>query len=401
MSKTFLVTGGAGFIGSHLVKLLLNKKFKVICLDWLTYAGNPENLNPHLENGAILFPEEGETPHWISHKVVGEELILGPEKYALPQLKRLKGFEFKWVSVNNLKREVDATLEEKDLLLIVGSVTDKKIAEILVSLSDGIFHLAAETHVDRSILDPEIFLKTDVLGTHVMLEAFRHNRKEEARFLHISTDEVYGEVLRGKVDENAPLNPRNPYSAAKSAADRLAYSYFVTSRLPVIIARPSNNYGPFQHPEKLIPLMIIRALENKSLPIYGDGQQVRDWSYVEDTAEALFFIYENGNEGEIYNIAGHNERKNVDVVRSILQILGKSEELISFVKDRPGHDRRYALDDKKLREVLGFKNITPFEEGLKRTINWYLENRDWIERALARDRETRDYFEKWYKERGF
>lgn len=401
MSKTFLVTGGAGFIGSHLVKTLLERGFKVICLDLLTYAGNPENLRPFINDGAILFPTDGESLDWMPQKIEEDDIILGPKKLPLPQLKKLVDFRFERVKVDNLKEKIRSNLKEKNLVLVVGSVADKRITKILTSLCDGIFHLAAETHVDRSILNPETFLKTDILGTYVMLEAFRQSGNEKRRFLHVSTDEVYGEILHGKVDEGAPLNPRNPYSASKAAADRLAYSYYVTYGLDIVIARPSNNYGPFQFPEKLIPFMIMRALENQSLPLYGNGQQVRDWSYVEDTAEALIFIYERGKRGEIYNIAGHNERKNIDVVKSILSHLRKGEEIIQFVKDRPGHDRRYALDDRKLRKTLGFEKTTPFEKGLKKTVNWYLENRDWLKKIIARNRETEEYFKKWYKERGF
>jgi dTDP-glucose 4,6-dehydratase len=395
--SSFLVTGGAGFIGSHLVKELIDKGASVICLDWMTYAGNPENLLPHLRDGAIVVPETVRIPLWVDLKVEGKGLRVVTKEAPFPQFDRLSGYELLWA--DDVGKMVGELIHDKKLVLVVGSVADRNLVRKLIPLTDGIFHLAAETHVDRSILDPEAFLKTDVLGTFVMLEALRKSGKS-IRFLHVSTDEIYGEIRTGRAIEDAPLNPRNPYSAAKAAADRLAYSYFTTYNLDVVIARPSNNYGPYQHPEKLIPLMTIRALEDKPLPVYGDGKQIRDWIFVEDTVKALVRIFERGKKGEVYNIAGHNERENIEVVKGILGILGKNENLIRFVKDRPGHDRRYALDDSKLRKSLSFEVSTPFDEGLRRTVLWYKENRSWWENFLKRDMETEEYFRLWYGERG-
>ena len=397
-SEVFLVTGGAGFIGSHLVKELIRQGSSVICLDWLTYAGNPDNLLPYLrDEGIVVSSRRLRIPLWVELKQEGGKLRIIDREVPFPQVSRLTGYEVQWTDrVGELVREF---LSDKRLVLVVGSVADSDLVGELIPLVDGVYHLAAETHVDRSILDPEAFLKTDVLGTFVMLESLRKIGRK-IRFLHVSTDEVYGEIREGRVDEEAPINPRNPYSAAKAAADRLAHTYFNTYGQDVVIARPSNNFGPYQHPEKLIPLMTIRAMLGKPLPVYGDGRQVRDWIFVEDTAKALIHIFEKGKSGEVYNIAGHNERENIEVVRKILEILGKGEDLIRFVKDRPGHDRRYALNDKRLRKDLGFGLSTPFEFGLKKTVLWYKENREWWEKFLKRDQETEEYFRSRYRERG-
>lgn len=262
-----------------------------------------------------------------------------------------------------------------------------------------VVNFAAESHVDRSIENPDIFLKTNVIGTQVLLDACR--KYGVRRFHQISTDEVYGDLPLDRPDlkftENSPLKPSSPYSASKAAADLLVLSYHKTYNIPVTISRCSNNYGPYQFPEKLIPLMIINALQDKPLPIYGDGRNVRDWIHVRDHCEAIDLILHKGKEGEIYNVGGNNERSNIEVVRTILKEIGKSESLIKFVKDRPGHDRRYALDITKIKEELGWTPSISFEEGLKSTIKWYLENRDWWEEII--NGEYMNYYQRMYSER--
>jgi len=261
-----------------------------------------------------------------------------------------------------------------------------------------VVNFAAETHVDRSILNPDQFIKTDVYGTYVLLEAARRN-PDLKRFLHVSTDEVYGVASEHSFSEKDPINPRNPYSASKAAADRLVYAYNQTYGLPVNIVRPSNNFGPNQYPEKLIPVMIIKALRDEKLPVYGDGKQVRDWLFVRDTARAIEVVLERAPIGEVYNIAGRNERENIFMVNTILQRLGKSTELINYVKDRPGHDVRYSLDDSKLRDELGYSPEKDFESNLKETIDWYVIYQEWWQKILDHDKEYREFMSRWYKER--
>lgn len=262
-----------------------------------------------------------------------------------------------------------------------------------------VINFAAESHVDRSIESPDIFLKTNILGTQVLLDASRkYNVK---RFHQVSTDEVYGDLPLDRSDlkftESSPLRPSSPYSASKASADLLVLAYHRTYGVPVTISRCSNNYGPYQFPEKLIPLMIINALNDRPLPVYGDGRNVRDWIHVKDHCEAIDIIIHRGKEGEIYNIGGENERANIDVVRMILRELGKPESLIRFVKDRPGHDRRYALDISRMKKEFGWSPKISFEEGLKSTIKWYLENRSWWEEII--NGEYMNYYERMYGER--
>ena len=261
---------------------------------------------------------------------------------------------------------------------------------------DAVLNFAAETHVDRSLLSAGHFLDTDVKGVFVLLEEARRVGVE--RFVQISTDEVYGQILEGAFTENDPLNPRNPYSAAKCGGDRLAYSFFASYGLPVIVTRASNNYGPYQFPEKLIPLFVTNAIDDLPLPLYGDGKYVRDWLYVEDHARALLFLLEKGTPGETYNVGGGNEVENIEITRRILSILGKPESLIRKVADRPGHDRRYALSTEKL-EALGWRPRFDFETGIESTVRWFVANEAWWRAIKERDAQFKEWYQKNYAER--
>lgn len=336
-----LVTGGAGFIGSNFIHYMVEKHpdYRIICLDKLTYAGNLRNLESVLNRENFRF---------IKGDICDRELVY-------------RVFE-----------------EEKP---------------------DVVVNFAAESHVDRSIEDPEVFLKTNIIGTQVLMDACR--KFGIKRFHQVSTDEVYGDLPLDRPDlkftEKSPLKPSSPYSASKASADLLVMAYHRTYGLPVTISRCSNNYGPYQFPEKLIPLMIINAIHDRPLPVYGDGRNVRDWIHVRDHSEAIDLIIHKGEEGEIYNIGGENERSNIEVVKMILKELGKPESLIKFVKDRPGHDRRYALDITKMKEEFGWAPKISFEEGLRSTIKWYLENKNWWEEII--NGEYMKYYEKMYGER--
>ena len=334
---TILVTGGAGFIGSAFVRMsIAQSSWRVVNLDKLTYAGNLENLS------AI---EEGSRYRFVRGDICDAKLVS------------------------------DLLEEEKP---------------------DAIVHFAAESHVDRSILSPEPVIRTNVNGTFTLLEAAR--RHGTARFVHVSTDEVYGSLAKPvEATEEFPLNPSSPYSASKAGSDLLARSYFVTFKLPVVITRASNNYGPYQFPEKLIPLMIANALEDKKLPVYGDGLQVRDWLYVEDHCRGIRAVLEKGRDGEIYNIGGNRSLPNLEVIHKLLQITAKPEGLIEYVKDRPGHDRRYALSSEKLMHETGWAPVIDFEAGLAETIEWYRANPAWVERV--RSGEYRSYYERNYGNR--
>ncbi|ACB08663.1 dTDP-glucose 4,6-dehydratase [Thermotoga sp. RQ2] len=338
---TILVTGGAGFIGSNFIHYMMEKypDYKIVCIDKLTYAGNLRNL--------------------------------------------------------------ETVLDKKNFRFIKGDICDRELVYRIFEEEkpDVVINFAAESHVDRSIESPDIFLKTNILGTQVLLDASRkYNVK---RFHQVSTDEVYGDLPLDRSDlkftESSPLRPSSPYSASKASADLLVLAYHRTYGVPVTISRCSNNYGPYQFPEKLIPLMIINALNDRPLPVYGDGRNVRDWIHVKDHCEAIDIIIHRGKEGEIYNIGGENERANIDVVRMILRELGKPESLIRFVKDRPGHDRRYALDISRMKKEFGWSPKISFEEGLKSTIKWYLENRSWWEEII--NGEYMNYYERMYGER--
>jgi dTDP-glucose 4,6-dehydratase len=334
--RTILVTGGCGFIGSNFVRYVVdNYDFKVINVDKLTYAGNLENVADISDN---------------------------------------PNYEF-----------------------VKGDIADMSLIESLVSRGiDVIVNFAAESHVDRSIEDSRIFIETNVLGTQVLLEAAR--KYGVSRFVQISTDEVYGSLgPQGSFMETSPLTPNSPYSASKTGADLLVRAYHKTYGMDTVITRCSNNYGPYQFPEKLIPLMISNALEEKPLPVYGDGMNVRDWIYVEDHCSAIDVIIQRARSGEVYNIGASNELPNIEIVKMILRQLNKPESLIKFVEDRPGHDRRYAIDSTKLRNDLGWNVVYSLEEGIDRTIRWYVENRPWWEKIKSG--EYLRYYEKMYGHR--
>lgn len=346
-----LVTGGAGFIGSNFIKFMLSAyNYKIINLDLLTYAGNIKNLEDISENNKYYF--------------------------------------------------VRGDICNRKLLIDIFNRFDIKI----------VVNFAAESHVDRSIENPEVFIKTNVLGTQALLDIaknywklnclddYSREFKEGVKFLHISTDEVYGTLgSSGLFTEDTNILPNSPYSASKAAADMLVRAYHETYGLPINITRCSNNYGPYQFPEKLIPLMITNALKDKSLPIYGDGRQIRDWLHVKDHCIAIDTVLHKGKVGEIYNIGGSNEKENIEIVKFILSVLGKNESLITYVKDRPGHDRRYAIDNTKITRELGWNPSYTFEEGIDMTIKWYLENQEWIDDIVSGDYVK--YYERMYGER--
>lgn len=336
-----LVTGGAGFIGSNFVFHMLkdHPTYRIVCLDALTYAGNLSTLEPVMDNSNFRF--------------------------------------------------------------VKGDITDREVVDKLFEEEkfDFVVNFAAESHVDRSIEDPGIFLKTNILGTQVLLDSSR--KYGVKRFHQVSTDEVYGDLPLDRLDlfftEETPIHTSSPYSASKASADLLVQAYHRTFKLPITISRCSNNYGPYHFPEKLIPLIISRALNDESLPVYGKGENVRDWLYVEDHCTAIDLILHKGKDGEVYNIGGHNEKTNLEVVKTILKELGKPESLITYVKDRAGHDMRYAIDPSKTRRELGWEPTTLFDEGIKKTIRWYLDNRSWWENILSGD--YKDYYDKMYSDR--
>ena len=333
-----IVTGGAGFIGSNFVFHMLNAHpdYRIICLDKLTYAGNLSTLEPVMSNP-----------------------------------------NFRFVKADICDKEaVDKLFEEEK--------------------PDIVVNFAAESHVDRSIENPQIFLETNIIGTSVLMDASRKHGVK--RYHQVSTDEVYGDLPLDRPDlfftENTPIHTSSPYSSSKAGADLLVLAYYRTYGLPVTISRCSNNYGPYHFPEKLIPLMIIRALHDESLPVYGDGLNVRDWLYVEDHCKAIDLIIHNGKVGEVYNVGGHNEMANIDIVKLILKELGKSEDLITYVTDRAGHDRRYAIDPTKIHNDLGWLPETKFADGIVKTIKWYLENESWWQPIVSG--EYQNYYEKMY-----
>ena len=345
---TILVTGVAGFIGSNFVYYYLrkHKDRKIIGLDKLTYAGNLDNLSK-----------------------LSEE-------------------------------------EKNRFTFIKGDINDRKLLEEIYSKYeiDGVINFAAESHVDRSIHDPGIFVKTNVLGTQTLLHVYKqhYDERNKQKFLQISTDEVYGALgPTGYFTEETPLDPHSPYSASKASSDLIVKAYHDTYGLNTNITRCSNNYGPYQFPEKLIPLMIHNALNHKELPVYGDGKHVRDWLYVEDHCKAIDLVFEKGKSGEVYNIGGHNEKENIEIVKLIITYLQEktkdkeiNEGLIKHVKDRLGHDRRYAIDPTKIKDELGWEPETRFEDGIKKTIDWYLENQEWMKKVITG--EYMEFYEKNY-----
>lgn len=336
---TIIITGGAGFIGSNFIFYMMKKHpdYRIICLDKLTYAGNLSTLAPVMDKPNFRF---------VKMDICDRDAVYG-----------LFGEEHPDVVVN----------------------------------------FAAESHVDRSILNPEIFLETNIIGTSVLMDACRKYGIE--RYHQVSTDEVYGDLPLDRPDlfftEKTPLHTSSPYSSSKAGADLLVGAYHRTYGLPCTISRCSNNYGPYQFPEKLIPLMMMNALEDKPLPVYGDGKNVRDWLYVEDHCKAIDLIIHKGTVGEIYNIGGHNEMANIDIVKLILKELGKPESLITYVKDRKGHDRRYAIDPAKIHQELGWLPETKFADGIKKTIRWYLDNKPWWQEIVSG--EYQNYYKKMYE----
>jgi len=315
--KNLLVTGGSGFIGSNFIRHMLGKypDYKIINLDKITYAGNPDNLKDVENNQNYSF--------------------------------------------------------------VCGDICDPDVVNKVMQKVDHVVHFAAESHVDRSIEDGSVFVRTNVLGTHTLLEsALKHNIK---RFVHISTDEVYGSILDGSFKETDILTPSSPYSSSKAGSDLLAQSYHITHNLPVIITRCTNNYGPYQYPEKLIPLFVTNLVDNKKVPVYGTGQNVRDWIHVLDHCKAVDFILHNGSIGEIYNVGGGAEKTNLGITQRLLKILGMNDSMIEYVEDRPGHDLRYSLDFSKLMEM-GWAPEYDFNDGLKETAEWYVDNRWWWEK---------------------
>lgn len=315
-----LVTGGAGFIGSNFIHYMLEQHpdYKIVNYDFLTYAGNLANLKTVEQHP--------------NYKFVRGDICNG---------------EF-----------VDFVMDEYDI--------------------DTVVNFAAESHVDRSIVDPGVFVKTNVLGTQTLLASAKNKKVE--KYLQISTDEVYGSLgEKGYFTENSPLAPNSPYSASKASADLIVRAYYETYEMNINITRCSNNYGPYQFPEKLIPLMVSNASGGKELPVYGDGKNIRDWLYVEDHCQAIDLVLHKGKSGEIYNIGGHNEKHNIEIVERIVDTLGQSRSLIKYVADRLGHDRRYAIDPTKIKNELGWEPEHSFEEGIQRTIRWYLDNKDWLE----------------------
>lgn len=330
------ITGGAGFIGSNFIRhvLSLNKGYKFVNYDKLTYAGNLANL--------------------------------------------------------------ESVADHPDYSFVRGSICDANAVEEAMRGCDAVVHFAAESHVDRSIYEPAPVIETNVTGTFFMLQVARKLNIE--RFVHISTDEVYGDMAPGAfANENSPVQPSSPYSASKASSDLLVLSYVRTYGFPGIITRSSNNYGPYQFPEKFLPLMITNIFDNKQLPIYGDGKQERDWLHVEDNCRGVLAVLERGRIGQVYNIGGLDVEENLTIARTLLRLIGKPETLLSYVKDRPGHDRRYALHCDKMEKDLGWKPAVPLEEGLRQTIDWYKSNAKWM--AGVRDGEYLSYYDKYYENR--
>lgn len=334
MKKTkILVTGGAGFIGSEFIRLATKKRNKLVVIDKLTYAGDIERLR--VLNGQC---------------------------------------DFYKTDICNKKK--------------IDDIFKKHEPEIVV-------HFAAETHVDRSILGSSPFIKTNIIGTQILLDAARENNIK--RFIHISTDEVYGDIERGQFYEHTSINPSSPYSAAKASADLLVKSYIRTFDFPGIIIRPSNNYGPWQYPEKFVPVIIYKALKNEKIPVYGKGINVREWLYVSDCANAVLRVMKKGRVGEVYNVGSGFEKKNIEVVKTLLDVLSKPDTLIEFVKDRPGHDYRYSLDFSKIKDELNWSPKVDFERGIEKTVSWYRKNPNWLENKVLY---LRNYWKKVYKNNG-
>ena len=379
-AQTIIITGGAGFIGSNFIFHMLDTypDYRIICLDKLTYAGNLSTLRSVMGE-----PEE---PLRLPAADSLRSAPVGAKRTSTgrpaPPNRGAKGGNpnFRFVRADICDRDAVYKLFEEEH-------------------PDIVINFAAESHVDRSIEDPSIFLQTNIIGTSVLMDACRTYGIE--RYHQVSTDEVYGDLPLDRPDlfftETTPIHTSSPYSSSKAAADLLVLAYHRTYGLPVTISRCSNNYGPYQFPEKLIPLMIINALHDKPLPVYGEGINVRDWLYVEDHCKAIDLIIHKGRVGEVYNVGGHNKMRNIDIVKLICKELGKPEELITHVTDRKGHDMRYAIDPTKISNELGWLPETKFEDGIKKTIQWYLDNRDWWEEIISGEYEK--YYEKMYGNR--
>jgi len=397
---TYLVTGGAGFIGSNYVRYLLNNDEKVVILDSLTYAGNLDNLTEFVTDNNIISTFQQSRLSIVKideNQNVNYDHDFSSEKERF--LHKVSNLKNNVIPVSELVNDVSKIISEDGLAFVYGNIVDRDVVYSLMQICDTIVNFAAETHVDRSILSPDEFIKTDFYGTYILLEAAKQNNKL-VKFVQISTDEIYGSATDKSFNESDSINPRNPYSASKAAADRLVFAYNQTYRLPVNIIRLSNNFGPYQYPEKLIPLMIVKALRNEQLPVYGDGRAIRDWLYVEDAVKGIELVVTQGESGETYNIAGRNEKKNIDVVKCILHSLNKPESLIQYVSDRPGHDQRYSIDDSKIREQMGFKQLNSFEHDLDTTIDWYVSNQEWWQKIIEYDKEYKEFMNKWYEKRG-
>ena len=393
--EVHLVTGGAGFIGSNYIRYILSNRndVAVIVLDYLNYSGNLNNLKEFLSDNVFVPNEHVEL---TEVEFSGSMIHIDRRKIQA----RLEMMKFKLDGYRTREfspREVEKVLYKRRLVTVVANVMDRKTVKSLLDISDVVIHLAAETHVDRSILDPGIFLITNIYGTQNLLECGKNANMK--KFIHVSTDEVYGPAENGKsFTEDHPLNPKNPYSVSKVTADELVRVYQRIYDLPAVVVRPTNNFGPYQYPEKLIPLTVIKALRDERIPIYGDGKQVRDWLHVEDMAIALELIIRKGKVGEVYNVAGRNQRENLYVVRTILEILQKPEDLITYVEDRPSHDRRYSIDDEKIRSELGFKSRS-FEETIPNVVKWYVENEWWWKNILENDENFIKFMKEWYGKR--
>ncbi|MDQ2799957.1 MAG: dTDP-glucose 4,6-dehydratase [Armatimonadota bacterium] len=334
--QTLIVTGAAGFIGSNFVRFMLGKypDYRIFVLDALTYAGNRDNLSDVWKNPNFTF--------------------------------------------------------------IKGDIRDAALVDNLAQNADAIINFAAETHVDRSIVSPGEFIQTDVAGVWTLLEAAR--KYELEHFVHISTDEVFGSRESGSFKEGDPLEPNSPYSASKASGEMMVRAYHATYGLPTVVTRGSNTFGPYHYPEKMIPLFITNLIDDLPVPVYGDGMQVRDWMYVLDHCRGIDIALHQGQPGEVYNLGGGNERPNVEVVKRLLQLLGKPESLIAHVKDRPGHDRRYSIDCSKLK-ALGYQPEKPFEERLEETVHWYLANEGWWRKIKEKQRDYQAFMQQWYAER--
>jgi len=332
-----LVTGGAGFIGSNFIHFILkaHPEYQIVNFDKLTYAGNLENLSD----------------------------IEKDKRYAF----------------------------------IKGDICDPKAVEKAVNGVDAVVNFAAESHVDRSIVSAGSFVNTDVYGTYILLEAVK--KQGIKRFLHISTDEVYGSIESGSFNEKSSLSPNSPYAASKAGGDLLVLAYRKTYGLPVIITRSSNNFGPYQYPEKLISLFVTNALTGQKLPLYGDGKNIRDWLYVEDNCEGIDLVLQKGKDGEVYNIGGGNERQNIEIVKFILSELKLPESVIEYVKDRPGHDRRYSIDCSKIKKELGWQPKNNYEQALRKTVAWYSNNREWWKKIKEKQKEFNEFYAEWYGRR--